>query len=305
MTDANLIVRIRAQLHTLTPSEAKVGETILADLDFAIHATIFDIAAKAGVSQPSVTRFCRAIGCDSLKQFKVKLAQDMAVGVPYQGTTVSASDDTHTLIDKVCDSIGGALSDVRERLDPAALAAAAAALLACRRVCCVGVGSGSGLVAQDAFLRFVRLDMAASNFNDGHLQRLAAGMLDVGDVLFAVSLGGKSAEVLDSARIARERGATVIAMTRSGTPLAAIADIPLYLPPSVSDTPFSPGVSRLMQLALVDMLAIAIALGQKPDVMGKALQAKAQLAGTQLAGTQLAAASDPAPRTADNGANSR
>jgi DNA-binding MurR/RpiR family transcriptional regulator len=260
-----------------------VGEAILADLDFAIHATIFDIAARAGVSQPSVTRFCRAIGCDSLKQFKVQLAQNLAVGVPYQGTTVSSTDDTHTLIDKVCDSIGGALADVRERLDPSALSAAATALLGARRVCCVGVGSGSGLVAQDAFLRFVRLDMAASNFSDGHLQRLAAGMLDVGDVLFAVSLGGKSVEVLDSARIARERGATVIALTKNGTPLGAAADIPLYLPPSVSDTPFSPGVSRLMQLALVDMLAIAIALRQKPAVMDKALQAKAQLAGTQLA----------------------
>lgn len=283
MPDDNLIVRMRAQLHLLRPSEAKVGEAILADLDFAIHATIFDIAARAGVSQPSVTRFCRAIGCDSLKQFKVQLAQNLAVGVPYQGTTVSSTDDTHTLIDKVCDSIGGALADVRERLDPSALAAAATSLLQARRVCCVGVGSGSGLVAQDAFLRFVRLDMAASNFSDGHLQRLAAGMLDVGDVLFAVSLGGKSVEVLDSARIARERGATVIALTKNGTPLGAAADIPLYLPPSVSDTPFSPGVSRLMQLALVDMLAIAIALRQKPAVMDKALQAKAQLAGTQLA----------------------
>lgn len=283
MLEQNLIVRMRAQLHALRPSEAKVGEAILADLDFAIHATIFDIAARAGVSQPSVTRFCRAIGCDSLKQFKVQLAQNLAVGVPYQGTTVSSTDDTHTLIDKVCDSIGGALADVRERLDPSALSAAATALLACRRVCCVGVGSGSGLVAQDAFLRFVRLDMAASNFSDGHLQRLAAGMLDVGDVLFAVSLGGKSVEVLDSARIARERGATVVALTKNGTPLGAASDIPLYLPPSVSDTPFSPGVSRLMQLALVDMLAIAIALRQKPAVMDKALQAKAQLAGTQLA----------------------
>lgn len=279
---------MREQMHKLRPSEAKVGEAILADLDFAIHASIYDIAAKAGVSQPSVTRFCRAIGCLSLKQFKVRLAQNMVVGIPYQGTTVSQADDMHTLVDKVCDSIVGAFGDVRTRIDASALAGAAMALLQCRRVCCIGVGSGSGLVAQDAFLRFVRLDLAANNFSDGHLQRLAAGMLDVGDVLFAVSLGGKSAEVLDSARIAKERGATVIALTKSGTPLGTAADIPLYLPPSALDTPFSPGVSRLVQLAVVDMLAIAIALRQSPAVMDKALHAKAQLAPTQLIATKEA-----------------
>jgi DNA-binding MurR/RpiR family transcriptional regulator len=292
MSDDNLIVRMREQMHTLRPSEAKVGEAILADLDFAIHATIFDIAARAGVSQPSVTRFCRAIGCDSLKQFKVLLAQNMVIGVPYQGTTVSQADDTHTLIDKVCDSITGAMADVRTRIDASALAAAATALLQCRRVCCIGVGSGSGLAAQDAFLRFARLDLAASHFSDGHLQRLAAGMLDAGDILFAISLGGKSAEVLDSARIARERGALVIALTKNATPLAALADLPLYLPPSAQDTPFSPGVSRLIQLAVVDMLAIAIALRQPAAVRDKALQAKARLAATQSGAAGEAAPAD-------------
>ncbi|MBX9400472.1 MurR/RpiR family transcriptional regulator [Lysobacter sp. BMK333-48F3] len=273
----NLIPAIRDALGQLRPAERKVGEVVLADLDFAIHASIGALAARAGVSEPSVTRFCRAVGCDGLRQFKVRLAHSLAAGVPYQAVTIDKDDDAATLVHKVCDSISAALQDVRERTDPAALDAAAALIAGARRVCCIGVGSGSGVVAQDAFLRFVRLDIAASAHSDGHLQRLAAGMLDPGDVLFAISLSGRSAEINDSVRIAKEHGAQVIALTQAGTPLGWDAHVPLLLPPSSAATQYSPGVSRLMQLAVVDMLAIAVALRQQPAVLEKARRAKAEL----------------------------
>ncbi|MBT2745964.1 MurR/RpiR family transcriptional regulator [Lysobacter sp. ISL-50] len=273
----NLIPVIRGALDQLRPAERKVGEVVLADLDFSIHASISELAARAGVSEPSVTRFCRAVGCESLRQFKVQLAHSLAAGVPYQAVTIDKDDDAATLVHKVCDSIAVALQDVRERIDPAALDAAAALIAGARRVCCIGVGSGSGVVAQDAFLRFLRLDIAASAHSDGHLQRLAAGMLDSRDVLLAISLSGRSPEINDSVRIAKERGARVIALTHMGTPLGWDAQVPLLLPPSSAATPYSPGVSRLMQLTVIDMLAIAVALRQEPEVLEKARRAKAEL----------------------------
>ncbi|MGN7918523.1 MULTISPECIES: MurR/RpiR family transcriptional regulator [Lysobacter] len=280
----NLIPKIRGALDTLRPAERKVAETVLADLDFAIHASIGALAIRANVSEPSVTRFCRAIGCEGLRQFKVQLAHSLAVGVPYQTVTIDKDDDAATLVHKVCDSISAALHDVRERTDPAALDAAAGLIAGARRVCCIGVGSGSGVVAQDAFLRFLRLDIAATAHSDGHLQRLASGMLDANDVLFAISLSGRSPEVNDSVRIAKQRGARIIALTQAGAPLGWDADVPLLLPPSSAATPYSPGVSRLMQLAVIDMLAIAVALRQEPGVLEKARRAKAEVERTQVPG---------------------
>ncbi|MGO4777659.1 SIS domain-containing protein [Lysobacter sp. 2RAB21] len=57
-------------------------------------------------------------------------------------------------------------------------------------------------------------------------------MLDTRDVLLAISLSGRSPEINDSVRIAKERGARVIALTHMGTPLGWDADVPLLLPPS-------------------------------------------------------------------------
>lgn len=280
----NLIPAIRGALPDLRPAQRKVAAAVMAELDFATHASISELAARAGVSEPSVTRFCRAVGCQSLRQFKRQLAHCLATSVPYQAVAIDRQDSAATLVDKVCDSIVATLHDLRARLDPAALDAAAALIAGARRVCCIGVGAGSGVVAQDALLRLLRLDVAASAHSDGHLQRLAAGMLGERDALLAISLSGRSAEIADSVRVARERGARVIALTRAGTPLSRNADLALLLPASSAPTAYSPGVSRLMQLAVIDMLAVAVALRQQPQVLENARRAEAGLERAQAAG---------------------
>ena len=74
----------------------------------------------------------------------------------------------------------------------------------------------------------------------------------------------------------------MIALTQNGTPLGWDADVPLLLPPSSAGSPYSPGVSRLMQLTVIDMVGIGVALRQQPAVLEKARRAKAELERTQL-----------------------
>lgn len=280
----NLIPAIRGALGALRPAERKVATVVLAELDFAAGASIRELAARAGVSEPSVTRFSRAVGCGSLRQFKRRLSHSLAAGVPYQAATIDKGDGAAMLVRKVCDGIAAALEEMRERTDPAALDAAAALVAGARRVCCVGAGAGCAAAAQEASLRLQRLDLAASAPGDGELQRLAAGLLGAQDALLAVSLSGCNPQVADSVRIARRQGARVIALTAAGTPLAGAAHVPLLLPPSSAATPYSPGVAQLMQLALIDMLAIAVALRQQPAVLEKARRAAVGLERAPAAG---------------------
>ena len=50
---------------------------------FSVDASNAEIAKRAEVSEPTVTRFCRAIGCDGVRDFKLKLAQSVVVGRLY------------------------------------------------------------------------------------------------------------------------------------------------------------------------------------------------------------------------------
>ncbi|WP_322011551.1 MurR/RpiR family transcriptional regulator [Paraburkholderia sp. J12] len=278
MPVSNLIHHIRNVAESLRPAERKVAEMVLSDIDFAMRASITELAQRADVSEPSVTRFCRAVGAHGLRDFKMRLAQSAAASVPYAAATagVESGDEIGTLLDKVTESVVQGVTHARASLDPAVFEAAVAALGSARRVYFFGVGAGSGLVAQDAALRMLRLDLAASAFTDAHLQRLYAGLLEPGDVAFAISQSGRSVEVNESIQIAKERGATTIALTNAGSRLAWVVDIPLLLRVPAADEPHTPGVSRIAHLAVIDALAIAVALGLAPKTLEKMRDAQAR-----------------------------
>jgi DNA-binding MurR/RpiR family transcriptional regulator len=273
----NLIPHLRSALPTLRPAERKVAEMVLDDVDFAMRASITELAQRADVSEPSVTRFCRAVGAHGLRDFKMQLAQSAAGGIPYASTAIARDDDIQTLLDKVSDAAVQGLAHARGTLDPAVVEAAIAALVVARRVYFFGVGTGSGLTVQDAALRFLRLDISATAFTDGHLQRLYAGLMEPGDVAFAISHSGHSVEVNESFQIARERGATTIALTSVGSKLAWLADHPLLLRVPALIDPHTSGVSRLVQLCIVDALAIGAALRLGPKTLEKMRHAEARL----------------------------
>jgi RpiR family transcriptional regulator, carbohydrate utilization regulator len=273
----NLIPHIRGALASLRPAERKVADMVLSDVDFAMRASITELAQRADVSEPSVTRFCRAIGAHGLRDFKMQLAQSVAGGVPYASTAVARDDDARTLMDKVGEAAVDGITHACGALDPAVFESAIAALSSAGRVFFFGVGSGSGLVAQDAALRFLRLDIAATAFTDGHLQRLYAGLMEPGDVAFAISHSGRSVEVNESIQIAKERGATTIALTNVGSRLAWLVDIPLLLRVPSPVDPNTPGVSRLVHLCIMDALAIGVALKAGPKTLEKMRHAKARL----------------------------
>jgi DNA-binding MurR/RpiR family transcriptional regulator len=273
----NLIPHIRNALASLRPAERKVADMVLSDVDFAMRASITELAQRADVSEPSVTRFCRAVGAHGLRDFKMLLAQSVAGGLPYASTAVARDDDLQTLFDKVSEAAVQGITHARGALEPSAVEAAISALATARRVFLFGVGSGSGLAVQDAALRFLRLDIAASAFTDGHLQRLYAGLMEPGDVAFAISHSGRSVEVNESIQIAKERGATTIGLTNVGSRLAWLVDIPLLLRVPTPVDPHTPGVSRLVHLCIMDALAIGVALRLGPKTLEKMRHAKARL----------------------------
>ncbi|WP_321891522.1 MurR/RpiR family transcriptional regulator [Paraburkholderia tropica] len=279
MPVSNLIHHIRNVAESLRPAERKVAEMVLADIDFAMRASITELALRADVSEPSVTRFCRAVGAHGLRDFKMRLAQSAAGGVPFSAADDAASGEPAqmgSLLDKVADAVVQGVMHARASLDPAVFEAAVAALGSARRVFFFGVGAGSGLVANDAALRFLRLDVAASAFTDAHLQRLYAGLLEPGDVAFAISQSGRSVEVNESIQIAKERGATTIALTNAGSRLAWVVDIPLLLRVPAADEPHAPGVPRIAHLTVIDALALGVSLGLGPTTLAKMRDAQAR-----------------------------
>ena len=262
-----MLDRILAALPALPPAEQRVAKLVLADARSFASLPVGELAERSHVSKPTVIRFCRSVGYGGLADFKLKLAGAVNEGVPFVHRAVDEDDKAADIVVKVIDNAVSALLKYRNNAASHAFERAIEALAsACRngrRIEFYGVGN-SGIVAQDAQHKFFRLGVAASAVSDGHVQVMSATMLQAGDCAVIISNSGRSRDLLDAAEIARRKGATTIVITASGSPLAHASSGSLHVL-LAADHPedydrYSPMVSRLLHLVIVDILTTGVAL---------------------------------------------
>ncbi|WP_019646697.1 MurR/RpiR family transcriptional regulator [Novispirillum itersonii] len=275
-----MLDRLRQERPQLSPAEQRVADYVLDNPQTVMRAAVADIARQAGVSQPTVIRFCRRMGCQGLPDFKLSLAGTLASetvqGTPYVHSAVNPGDDTATILGKLFDSAATAMRATRDALSVPAMEAAIAMLTEARRIEFYGLGN-SGIVAADAQHKFFRLGIPSVAYTDSHTQVMAAAILQPGDCVVALSQSGRSPELLDAADVAKSSGATVIALTTDASPLARLADVAIGIETPEDTASFSPMLSRLLTLAVIDVLTVGVALRLGPDAVCRMEQAKRSL----------------------------
>ncbi len=267
-----MLERIRASIPALPPAEQRVAKLLLSDPRSFATLPVVELAERSHVSKPTVVRFCRSVGYDGLADFKLKLAGSVNEGVPFVHRSVDDDDKAGDVLVKVIDNAVAAMLRYRNAAAPHSVERAIAALSQAgrdgHRIEFYGVGN-SGIVAQDAQHKFFRLGVTAAAILDGHMQIMSATMLKPGDCAVIISNSGRSKDLLDVAELARKKGATVIIITASGSPLAAEArqagvqggqQILLAADHPEDADRYSPMVSRLLHLLIIDVLTTGVAL---------------------------------------------
>lgn len=258
-TGSPILSQIRRGLERLSPAERRVAEHILAQPRTALNEPIADIARAAQVSQPTVIRFCRSLGCEGLSDFKLRLASGLTGTIPVTHAQVTREDSTVELGAKVLGNTASAILQVRDHVNREMVDRGIELLDAATRVDFHAAGHGS-VVAQDAQFKFLRFGIPCAAYCEPRLQKLAAQALSPGAVAVVVSSTGRVPELLDVAETARSRGAKVIAITASQSPLARKADVTLIVDHEEDIDTQVPMVSRVLHLLMVDILAVGVAM---------------------------------------------
>lgn len=261
--------RVRDQVATIigraTASRRKVLELILEDPHRVLDETFERLAQRAGSSVPTVLRTCRDLGYAGLREFKLALAQDLAVRDSPLNRRVRITDDVRQVIDKISRGAAAVVHGVQAQLSPEAVQAAADALVKAGRVDCYGVGITSNFMAMDLHARLFRLGVVSNTYLDPHVQLISASTADRRSVVMAITHVGGMPSLLEAVDVARSRGATIIALTQRGSPLARMADILLAI--EVTPDPVMPvgPESYLAHLTVIEILTVLIAqrLGDK------------------------------------------
>ena len=250
------IRRVRADL---SPAELRVADYILAQPRTVLNDPIIEIAKAAQVSQPTVIRFCRSLGCEGLSDFKLRLASGLTSTVPVTHTQVTREDSMIELGSKVLSNTASAILQVRNQINRETIDKAIELLNNANRVEFIAVGHYSA-IARDAQYKFLRLGVASGACDEPRLQLLAVNVLKAGDVVVIMSSSGRVPELLEVAVQAKQRGATVLAITSSHSPLARNADVTLIVDHVEDVSTHLPMISRILHLLMIDILAVGVAM---------------------------------------------
>ncbi|WP_027795852.1 MurR/RpiR family transcriptional regulator [Paraburkholderia acidipaludis] len=277
-----LLSQVKAMREQLRPSERKLADYVVESPREVLDLSMTEVALRAGVSQPTIARFCHALGFSGFREFKIRLAQAVAADLPpavYRD--VRPDEPVPGVAAKVLDRTIGALLQVRNNLSADALANAITLLAQASRIEFYGAG-GSGIAAQDMQHKFFRLGMPSVAYSDPQTFLMSAALLGPGDVVVTISNTGRTRDIVDAARTALERGAKVIAITHGTSPLARLATVGLHANVDEDTDVFSPMTSRTSHLAIGDILAVGVALQRGPELAEKLADAKEIIARRRL-----------------------
>ena len=266
MHSQNLINVITDALPNLNKSESKVAQVILSDPDAATSPSIASLAKKAGVSEPSVNRFCKRFNAAGFPDFKIKLAKSLVSGVRFVNRNVNPDDEVSGYTPKIFDSTINNLALVRDSISHSRVNQVVDKLIQARRIYFFGLGA-SGSVARDAENKFFRFNLPVSFHDDVLMQRMLASTGTTGDVFFIISHTGRTKEVVEVAEIARINGSTVIGLTAAGSPLANISSVTLDVEVPENTDEYMPMTSRIVHLVILDVLATGVTLRRGPEFL--------------------------------------
>ena len=273
---ADTLALIRESIESLRNSEKKVAKCVLTDPSAVITSSITELAERAGTSEPTVIRFCRKLGLGGYMELRLNLARDLP-SAQYIFENISEEDSLAGIAGKVLNAHREAIANALSRLNLDDLDLAVRALQAARRIEFYGFG-GSAVVARDAYHKFFRLGIPCAAHDDSHMQVMSAALLGPDDVVLVFSHTGSTKDIIDSARIARKAGAKVIGIIGSeNAPLLKECDISLSVYSQEAALRLAPMTSRMVQLAIVDVLFVAVAMKNFEGIKTRLDQVKRSL----------------------------
>lgn len=272
-----VLATIPERLPELTKSERKVARVVVDDPNAALNMSIARLAAAASVSEPTVMRFCAALGYTGYHNFRLALAKGLAFGVPATNSAIARDDPSDVIVDKIFSYTMSSLDHTRQTLDVDAIVQAIELMAGASELMFFGHGA-SQIIAQDAAQKFPLFGVPCNAPADSHQQYMTASMASPGAVAILISNTGTTASILDLAHMFRTRGVAMVGITGSLGPLTEVVDVALIVETLENTDLFTPTISRIASLVVIDILSTGVALQCSDDHVRRIQEMKVSLA---------------------------
>lgn len=282
IADSSLLRQIRSLQPDLGSAMQRVAEYVLRHPERVIYLSVTEMAAECNVGEATVIRFCQQLNLSGYQDFKIKLSQSLVEPLKSLHAVVEPDDSPKQVLDKVFQTTIVTLRDTQSVIDDEQLVRAVEILSKAARIEFVGCG-GSGVVAMDAYHKFMKLGIPCGASPDAHNARQVCSVLRPGDAVVAISYSGATRDTLRAVEIAKEAGAQVVALTRFGrTPLSQLGDAVLHTSSPESRYRAEGYYSRIAQLCIIDALFVGVYLTDENRFLRALSRTRNSLTDTRL-----------------------
>ncbi|SER14578.1 MurR/RpiR family transcriptional regulator [Piscibacillus halophilus] len=252
----HVLNRIRGSMSQFSEKERQIATYILRNPQLIIHTTINQVADDLGIAEATVFRFCRRLGFKGYQALKIALAAEVVAPIEDIHEEISEEDTTLEVTEKVFQSNIQAIERTKEIQNEKTIDTIIDHLIRSNGVYFFGNG-GSGVVAQDAQHKFLRLGVNAHAYCDTHLQLMATSQLTSHNIAFFISHTGANIDILEVVEMAKERGVFTVAITNfAKSPLSEAVDVSLYTVSEETEYRTEALASRIAELSIIDALYV-------------------------------------------------
>lgn len=254
----NILELITEQYQSLTHSNRKLAKYILANTRETQYMSISSLAECSGVSEATITRFCRSLGLSGYNNLKLALAKSVHIMDvdDHSGSSdgIRSENTLGTIFHNLFDECVLALDETRKLLDEKEINRAVDLISAADRVFCFGQG-GSMVMAMEAWARFSTATSRFVHIEDTHMQAMSIALATERDVILFFSYSGSTKDMEDIMRIAGEQHVPVILVTHFPNSYAAQhADVVLLCGYNESPLQSGSGAAKIGQLFIIECL---------------------------------------------------
>ena len=277
--NGSILEYITEQYHSLTRSGKKLADYIFTNTAAVQYLSISTLAENSGVSEATITRFCRSLGLSGYNDLKLALAKSDYVtdlGDPDDSPETITSEDTMgSVFRKLYASNIISLNDTLELLDESVVEKAIDLLTAADRIFCFGQG-GSMVMAMEAWARFSTASSRFVHIADSHMQAMNIALACSKDVILFFSYSGSTKDMEDIMSIARKNSVSIILITHFPKSRAAeFADVVLLC--GYNESPLQSGsiAAKAGQLFIIECLFYGFCK-RNPEVFAAARSSTAE-----------------------------
>lgn len=210
------IQKIKEKYHTLTKSEKKLANYIVSNQDKFIHNTMGDLRQLLNIGDATIIRLCKKLDFNGFTDLKISIAKDNINA--HKGTFENYS---------LLDDINSSLKRTHQLIDETNFNKAVTSIKEANNILIFGRGQ-SGMSAMDLEKLFFSVGIHSKALTDSDFQINGATAMKKGDLLIVFSLTGRTSDLIESIKIAKNNSAKVIAVTNYVlSPIAELSEIVL------------------------------------------------------------------------------